>query len=99
LFIIVNLPLFLFETRFWLSCFLFFFSSRRRHTRYWRDWSSDVCSSDLGCPDRRDHELEGRLGRDHQLLSLGEAVRVRDRVDREDRLGRDTELLTDRRRR
>src|SRR5438445_3006501 len=25
---------------------LFFFSSRRRHTRYWRDWSSDVCSSD-----------------------------------------------------
>src|SRR3712207_9458209 len=24
------------------------FSSRRRHTRYWRDWSSDVCSSDLG---------------------------------------------------
>src|SRR3712207_8072213 len=27
--------------------FLFFFSSRRRHTRYWRDWSSDVCSSDL----------------------------------------------------
>src|SRR5476651_2860946 len=31
------------------KCFLFvfFFSSRRRHTRYWRDWSSDVCSSDL----------------------------------------------------
>src|SRR5438445_1172346 len=27
----------------------FFFSSRRRHTRYWRDWSSDVCSSDLPC--------------------------------------------------
>src|SRR3712207_8918181 len=27
---------------------VFFFSSRRRHTRYWRDWSSDVCSSDLG---------------------------------------------------
>src|SRR3712207_8605354 len=25
----------------------FVFSSRRRHTRYWRDWSSDVCSSDL----------------------------------------------------
>ena len=25
----------------------FFFSSRRRHTRYWRDWSSDVGSSDL----------------------------------------------------
>src|SRR5690606_40778806 len=27
--------------------FLFFFSSRRRHTRFSRDWSSDVCSSDL----------------------------------------------------
>src|SRR2546430_10235340 len=29
------------------SCF-FFFSSRRRHTRFDCDWSSDVCSSDLG---------------------------------------------------
>src|SRR6266436_7670556 len=28
--------------------FFFFFSSRRRHTRCSRDWSSDVCSSDLG---------------------------------------------------
>src|SRR5687768_18465576 len=27
--------------------FVFFFSSRRRHTRCSRDWSSDVCSSDL----------------------------------------------------
>src|SRR5258707_11048873 len=26
---------------------LIFFSSKRRHTGYWRDWSSDVCSSDL----------------------------------------------------
>src|SRR5215203_2088797 len=30
----------------WFFCY-FFFSSRRRHTIYWRDWSSDVCSSDL----------------------------------------------------
>src|SRR2546430_4241272 len=30
-----------------VSCF-FFFSSRRRHTRFDCDWSSDVCSSDLG---------------------------------------------------
>src|SRR3712207_6291940 len=29
-----------------------FFSSRRRHTRYWRDWSSDVCSSDLDYGDK-----------------------------------------------
>src|SRR5262245_63492242 len=28
--------------------FFFFFSSRRRHTRCLSDWSSDVCSSDLG---------------------------------------------------
>src|SRR5215208_86752 len=28
-------------------CLCFFFSSRRRHTRWPRDWSSDVCSSDL----------------------------------------------------
>src|SRR3712207_8105823 len=33
----------------------FFFSSRRRHTRYWRDWSSDVCSSDLLRSYRRIH--------------------------------------------
>src|SRR5258707_7460620 len=30
-----------------VAIFCVFFSSRRRHTRYWRDWSSDVCSSDL----------------------------------------------------
>src|SRR5256884_7817636 len=30
-----------------MSIFFFFFSSRRRHTRCSRDWSSDVCSSDL----------------------------------------------------
>src|SRR5436309_9356164 len=35
-----------------LRCFFFFFffSSRRRHTRFSRDWSSDVCSSDLDAP-------------------------------------------------
>src|SRR3712207_9337914 len=38
---------------------LFFFSSRRRHTRYWRDWSSDVCSSDL----RRGTDRNGLLPR------------------------------------
>src|SRR5690606_33812790 len=30
-----------------IAMFFFFFSSRRRHTRFSRDWSSDVCSSDL----------------------------------------------------
>src|SRR6478735_10889142 len=32
--------------------FVFFFSSRRRHTRLQGDWSSDVCSSDLTRPSR-----------------------------------------------
>src|SRR2546426_9303100 len=30
-----------------VECIIFFFSSRRRHTRLQGDWSSDVCSSDL----------------------------------------------------
>src|SRR5256885_557711 len=29
-----------------VGCYMFFFSSRRRHTRLQGDWSSDVCSSD-----------------------------------------------------
>src|SRR5690606_40322021 len=47
----------------------FFFSSRRRHTRFSRDWSSDVCSSDLVAglylahPDARYFGV-GRVGRD-----------------------------------
>src|SRR6266496_3161907 len=36
-----------------ISSFFFFFSSRRRHTRSLRDWSSDVCSSDLHAVDAR----------------------------------------------
>src|SRR5690625_5543449 len=35
----------------------FFFSSRRRHTRWPRDWSSDVCSSDLLSPGVRQRVL------------------------------------------
>src|SRR2546429_2808287 len=44
-------------------CFFFFFSSRRRHTRCSRDWSSDVCSSDLSqkCP-RQEVETPNLLG-------------------------------------
>src|SRR5436309_16084044 len=34
-------------------CLRFFFSSRRRHTIFSRDWSSDVCSSDLTTESRR----------------------------------------------
>src|SRR5690606_3612438 len=42
----------------------FFFSSRRRHTRFSRDWNSDVCSSDLDAPlvwDARLGPLSGAL--------------------------------------
>src|SRR5262245_53817979 len=42
---------------------LFFFSSRRRHTRCLSDWSSDVCSSDLTDPrsSRESHQYSGRM--------------------------------------
>src|SRR6266542_5036378 len=54
----------------------FFFSSRRRHTRCYRDWSSDVCSSDLLVPGRRyrrcrrpDVHLDGGEGRSRRASS------------------------------
>src|SRR5207248_5055359 len=40
--------------------FFFFFSSRRRHTRSYGDWSSDVCSSDLGDSDNDGVLVDGR---------------------------------------
>src|SRR5947209_12626589 len=39
----------------------FFYTSRRRHTRYWRDWSSDVCSSDLPGRWRRMNQKDGKF--------------------------------------
>src|SRR5207249_8055162 len=38
--------------------FFFFFSSRRRHTRSKRDWSSDVCSSDLSMAETAENVAE-----------------------------------------
>src|SRR2546422_8704270 len=49
-----------------LLCGLFFFSSRRRHTRCSRDWSSDVCSSDLEAL----RQLLDRLGWGDDLIQL-----------------------------
>src|SRR5438445_2706346 len=52
----------------------FFFSSRRRHTRYWRDWSSDVCSSDLEVAIfyfSEYAELAGRGDSDQALVEAG----------------------------
>src|SRR5690606_41367431 len=48
----------------------FFFSSRRRHTRFSRDWSSDVCSSDLETM-RRLRESEERYASTVELAALG----------------------------
>src|SRR5256886_959688 len=49
---------------------VFFFSSRRRHTRFDCDWSSDVCSSDL-------HDIDVRLVECHHLGGLVRAPKVR----------------------
>src|SRR3989449_10524592 len=54
--------------------FVFFFSSRRRHTRCSRDWSSDVCSSDLIVilthKLTRDHDMGGAVVRALRGVSL-----------------------------
>src|SRR5207248_8889873 len=59
---------------YWL-CF-FFFSSRRRHTRSYGDWSSDVCSSDLEASRGKYHELSalGAWGSQLRGLAHGEIV-------------------------
>src|SRR5690606_22796888 len=58
--------------------FVFFFSSRRRHTRFSRDWSSDVCSSDLE-PDRCEDPHVERLLEGFAFL----AARIHLKVDDE----------------
>src|SRR6185295_6591123 len=55
--------------------FVFFFSSRRRHTRYWRDWSSDVCSSDLDGAERQNPL--GYFTDAVRIASSGRATRTR----------------------
>src|SRR5437762_7888694 len=54
------------------ECLIFFFSSRRRHTRYIGDWSSDVCSSDLVDEVHRDPALLEEALRLARLLTVGE---------------------------
>src|SRR2546422_10146311 len=54
--------------------FFFFFSSRRRHTRCSRDWSSDVCSSDL-FEERVVHGLRVRIDR-AQCVGFGDCVKA-----------------------
>src|SRR5690348_17723091 len=52
---------------------VFFFSSRRRHTRWTGDWSSDVCSSDLG-------QSEQALGKRVALVTAHRGLLVEDRA-------------------
>src|SRR2546429_6662190 len=54
----------------------FFFSSRRRHTRCSRDWSSDVCSSDLYCGKSpcRPRRFHTRFGRDCRCLHSSQSA-------------------------
>src|SRR5690606_40266094 len=49
----------------------FFFSSRRRHTRFSRDWSSDVCSSDLPLAN-----LDARARIDRAAQAIGVPILV-----------------------
>src|SRR5690606_39583135 len=49
----------------------FFFSSRRRHTRFSRDWSSDVCSSDLVQTLPRHREDSGTTDRPERPAGFG----------------------------
>src|SRR3712207_9402881 len=70
--------------------YIFFLSSRRRHARYWRDWSSDVCSSDLlDAHDAADSALRGGGDPDdrHHLLrcEAGDRRPPLDRVRSEER--------------
>src|SRR2546430_3559583 len=55
------------------SLVFFFFSSRRRHTRFDCDWSSDVCSSDLAIQDTL--PLIGP-GQDPSIVKLGGQTRI-----------------------
>src|SRR5690606_40151211 len=83
----------------------FFFSSRRRHTRFSRDWSSDVCSSDLefGVALRARRELPDYPERRADTGTAGRRAVDRDRGQRRagrlraglggDRSGRDAARL------
>src|SRR5690348_18492137 len=54
--------------------YVFFFSSRRRHTRWTGDWSSDVCSSDLAQAGERAAVVV--RGRRERVQDLAEPVRA-----------------------
>src|SRR5690349_24918716 len=74
----------------------FFFSSRRRHTRSLRDWSSDVCSSDLLLKNNRQPRTPsfpslGRLFFNRYLLEPGPQSTISSRSE-ERRVGKECKL-------
>src|SRR6266700_6115052 len=66
-----------------LVFFFFFFSSRRRHTRFSRDWSSDVCSSDLVPQSRLEMALELGQVEVRSAAAREEFLRVVEDIKRE----------------
>src|SRR2546427_10101966 len=73
---------------------LFFFSSRRRHTRFDCDWSSDVCSSDLRPGALFGHELapELRDRRERVVVHLAPRENRNLLVEQRDQLAQDAAL-------
>src|SRR6266508_5930343 len=80
----------------------FFFSSRRRHTRWPRDWSSDVCSSDLSEVTGRIEEADRlfRAASSGQILDpnlitgeIGSLLDLAGRLDKSGRFGEELELM------
>src|SRR5256885_11823933 len=73
-----------------LVSYVFFFASRRRHTRLQGDWSSDVCSSDLAAPGicQPCHNGEDKTdkGAAAALAMRGGMERLKGEIDRSDAL-------------
>src|SRR5439155_17159705 len=59
-----------------------FFSSRRRHTRWPRDWSSDVCSSDLDTGSDGNPQMQEAASPDRAARNPGYDLRHVPRIDR-----------------
>src|SRR6267154_1261347 len=70
-----------------LSTLGFFFSSRRRHTRWTGDWSSDVCSSDL--LDGAVHPIDQVTKQLHKLVNV---LKIRD-MEPEETIAREMALF------
>src|SRR5690554_7492022 len=75
--------------------FFFFFSSRRRHTRCGRDWSSDVCSSDLGLDEKiyKPNAVQGRISSAKNNLISPASYEANAEIVGEDRMAKKPEIF------